>query len=812
MEFLISLLSFPKFDQCSTNFEKNEGLGAKDNFLFSQSTESKMLQQHLRQTLDDTRACRKRRRRVSCPGRRFWGVVGLGAVVIAGFIFLLLQKRLLGDGPTLQGGSLGRRIDNTHKRWIFTWRDWQYRRSFYQETGRVVPPCPESKANAFGVPVLLSTFLTESIRRATQRQRLQRQLSTSCPQCLFVPLLPNWYQPFHANVCLQMNVSKDPGNSCFIVMPFQESEMELLLRKHSSETVHAQTVLRLSQSWKNSQDRARLWGIFMVYQYSGAFTEGQQSQSSPASDDGSPSWRIQDQRLLSNNKTHAFVWQAHVHEDEVLLYASQPHIWELECLFGWLTEQYDDNNNNPQHEFPQLEIAHVWAYLQYVEDCKQHLAPEAQKSQCCLKGEDEKYAGYLEKELNINAKTTSTVKPNNGLAIASIQEIEKSDSTTPKPSQKISHAAQLHNKECAPGWFCNRCLKMPWYGTLESCRPVCRSCYIAHMTHDSTSSLAVIRFQVTLPLHAQGQHRIPRIIHQTWFEDLTTANYPHLTRLQNSWKASGWEYRFYTDSSARLYVQKHFPRPFLEAYDAILPGAFKADFFRLLALLREGGIYADVDVQLDATDLDNFVPPDVSFFVPRDVPLDRWPDSNYCLWNGLMGAAPGHPFIVQAVEDLLNRALNRWDYYDVENSICTNNADCQIWRLRSIPVLILTGPCALGISVNTVLGRADKTHGFDLGWLPSPKAHKLEQSVGDGLVFLTDRYDMGELRFSDVDRGLLIASTNADQFASSPIFPSNHSSVHYSKSETDIMGSSGMYIDDLVVNQRFELIVEYRGT
>ena len=83
-------------------------------------------------------------------------------------------------------------------------------------------------------------------------------------------------------------------------------------------------------------------------------------------------------------------------------------------------------------------------------------------------------------------------------------------------------------------------------------------------------------------------------------------------------------------------------------------------------------------------------------------PSTDWIHINFCLWDGFMASVPAHPIVVQAAQDLLNHIQNRWDYYDVENTLCRETLDCEIWKLRSIPVLLLTGPCALGISVNWV--------------------------------------------------------------------------------------------------------------
>ena len=108
------------------------------------------------------------------------------------------------------------------------------------------------------------------------------------------------------------------------------------------------------------------------------------------------------------------------------------------------------------------------------------------------------------------------------------------------------------------------------------------------------------KITVTPPTYRKDSTRlVPRIVHQTWFEDVTKEKYPNMSRLIESWKRSGWEYRFYSDEAAAEYLSLHFPPEVREAYDSIIPGAFKADLFRYCALLIDGGVYADMDVLLE---------------------------------------------------------------------------------------------------------------------------------------------------------------------------------------------------------------------
>ncbi len=93
---------------------------------------------------------------------------------------------------------------------------------------------------------------------------------------------------------------------------------------------------------------------------------------------------------------------------------------------------------------------------------------------------------------------------------------------------------------------------------------------------------------------------------------------PNFSRLAESWKQQyGWEYRFYNDDEAAEFISMHFPPEVRQAYDDLLPGAFKADLFRYCVLFIYGGIYADVDVMLTSK-LEIAIDEDVGFMIPQD--------------------------------------------------------------------------------------------------------------------------------------------------------------------------------------------------
>ena len=648
------------------------------------------------------------------------------------------RNYLFRNGP--QGGFIGRKVDNTIKTLLFVWRDRAYRQDFAKTFGFAIP-INRAEKQASGVPVLLHTYLSESLYRAKQRSELQDNMETLCPRCVISPLVGAWY------------TSSKPNKGAleqFTVIPFQESELEDWMFRQSY-----QTFLEMYQNFKDKKDKIQLVSLLMTLSYGGVFVGSQYNDTT------SP-----DHYHFRDNETDSSVLI--IEEDSFdILYVQMTR--PLDCAIQQLAV------------VAQQDISHWPMLLRSFQDA-------CDAASCCR--DDPLRIEFAKSSRNEQSSQDRFSPTANTLPASSIEV---------NWSTKRSKRQDLDRQRCRAGWVCHRCLRLPWRGSIQACNFFCNPCY-AKVIGDSLIPVQQdLVFDVVVKSNPVNT-RIPRIIHQTWFEDVTTSTYPHLTRLQNSWKASGWEYRFYTDVDARYYIDTHYPNLFVEAYDALIPGAFKADLFRLLVLLREGGIYADIDVQLD-TDLDSFLTGDISFFVPRDCPLDRWPNSNYCLWNGLVGSVPGHPILLQAVEDIMNHVLNRMDYYDLEGVLIRKNIGAEVWKLRSIPILLLTGPCALGLSVNKAAQIPNELQGFPIGWL---------QEMRGVLILNTDRYDLGELRFTDLDRNILIASTNADalsrQAIRQDVIPSTKKEpVHYSKSESEIVGEHGIYKNDQTANKGIRL-------
>ena len=128
---------------------------------------------------------------------------------------------------------------------------------------------------------------------------------------------------------------------------------------------------------------------------------------------------------------------------------------------------------------------------------------------------------------------------------------------------------------------------------------------------------------------------ITPILWQTNYTNNVTLSV-YVNYLWNRMMAAGHSYRFFDDTDCVEYISHHFPGAELQAYNKLNVGAAKADFWRVLALLKEGGVYLDLDAAL-------CWPP--SFFTrksEREILL-KMPDgriTNYCF-----ASAAGNPLL-----------------------------------------------------------------------------------------------------------------------------------------------------------------------
>lgn len=174
-------------------------------------------------------------------------------------------------------------------------------------------------------------------------------------------------------------------------------------------------------------------------------------------------------------------------------------------------------------------------------------------------------------------------------------------------------------------------------------------------------------------------YKIPKLIFQT-FESSNFSN--EFQNIINTWKIKNPDYKYtFHDKNDRVnFLTSNFAPNVINAYNRIIPGAYKADLWRYCVLYIYGGVYADIDT-LCLGSIDSFLNNDIELMAPID--LNTTPsDGPHNVANGFIAVVPKSPIML----DCINQVI-----HNVENNI--------------VPVskINFSGPGILGRSINKYL-------------------------------------------------------------------------------------------------------------
>ena len=159
---------------------------------------------------------------------------------------------------------------------------------------------------------------------------------------------------------------------------------------------------------------------------------------------------------------------------------------------------------------------------------------------------------------------------------------------------------------------------------------------------------------------------------------------PGLRRAMASFAARNARFvsKRFDDAEQRAMVALESDPRTLEAFDALVPTAFKADIWRLVALKRGGGVYHDAKMACYSGRLAS-ITRGVSLVLVAD--RTSWTNEPRCgpaIYQAFLAAAPAHPFVAFALRDIVARVLR------------LSHSPRDVERLEQC-CLSLTGPHAL---------------------------------------------------------------------------------------------------------------------
>lgn len=144
---------------------------------------------------------------------------------------------------------------------------------------------------------------------------------------------------------------------------------------------------------------------------------------------------------------------------------------------------------------------------------------------------------------------------------------------------------------------------------------------------------------------------IPLKIYQTWYtKDLPPKMKERVEILKS--QNPRFEHHLFDDNDCREFIKDNFDIAVLNAYDTLIPGAYKADLWRLCVLYINGGIYMDIKLKcingfklIELTESEHYVK-------DRHLPLT--------IYNALMVCQKNNPFLWKAIYKIVFNVQNKF--------------------------------------------------------------------------------------------------------------------------------------------------------
>jgi mannosyltransferase OCH1-like enzyme len=134
-----------------------------------------------------------------------------------------------------------------------------------------------------------------------------------------------------------------------------------------------------------------------------------------------------------------------------------------------------------------------------------------------------------------------------------------------------------------------------------------------------------------------------------------------------------FDYYLYDDEECREYIKDNFNIDVLEAFDSLIPGAYKADLWRCCIMYKKGGVYMDIKLK-PLVKLKRLIEANNFYFV-KDSPSMAECDYKIGVYNAFLISYPNNILFKLCIEEIVKNCKN--------NFYGTNS-------------LAVTGPCLLG--------------------------------------------------------------------------------------------------------------------
>lgn len=142
----------------------------------------------------------------------------------------------------------------------------------------------------------------------------------------------------------------------------------------------------------------------------------------------------------------------------------------------------------------------------------------------------------------------------------------------------------------------------------------------------------------------------PLDVYMTWgFSNVPQGMYDNI--MSNVENNPEFNFYIYNDDQCREFIRQNFDNDVLDAFDQLVPGAYKADLWRYCILYKNGGIYMDIkyNTKVKLLNLINEYP----ICLTQDI----HPNTSY---NGFMISSPNFKIFDLAIKQVVKNVKNKY--------------------------------------------------------------------------------------------------------------------------------------------------------
>ena len=152
-------------------------------------------------------------------------------------------------------------------------------------------------------------------------------------------------------------------------------------------------------------------------------------------------------------------------------------------------------------------------------------------------------------------------------------------------------------------------------------------------------------------------HGIPLSIYMTWHSKTVPVQMKESIDRMIAMNPE-FNVHIYDAGMSREFIERHFGPEVVDAYDTLIPIAFKSDLWRYCLLYILGGIYLDIKYYSVMPLID--VVKDLGEFFVKDVESTcNACDPQLAIWNGLIAVKKGNPVLKDAIDAIVENCRNK---------------------------------------------------------------------------------------------------------------------------------------------------------